>query len=61
MDHPKGFLDSIEFWDDNLRGLAYGDSVDEGKPYLLRTEDEGESWSKISPDYLPASDKGEAN
>ncbi len=57
MDHPKGFLNSIDFWDDQ-NGLAYGDSYD-GKPYLLKTEDGGRSWNRINPEVLPDAGEGE--
>lgn len=57
MDHPKGFLNSIDFWDDRT-GLAYGDSFD-GKPYVLKTEDGGHSWNRIDPNALPDAPEGE--
>lgn len=57
MDHPKGFLNSIDFWDDQV-GLAYGDSFD-GKPYLMKTEDGGHSWFRINPEVLPNAEEGE--
>ena len=56
MDNPQGFLDSINFW--GSRGLAYGDSVDKGKPYILTTADRGESWTKVDPENLPDSPYG---
>ncbi|MDW3196580.1 MAG: hypothetical protein R8G66_29660 [Cytophagales bacterium] len=57
MDHPNGFLNSIDFWDDQI-GLAYGDSFD-GKPYLMKTEDGGHTWSRIDPEVLPDAEEGE--
>ncbi len=57
MKHPKGFLNSIDFWDDQI-GLAYGDSFD-GKPYLLKTKDGGHSWNRIDPGILPDAGEGE--
>ena len=57
MDHPKGFLNSIDFWDDEI-GLAYGDSFD-GKPYLMKTEDGGRTWDRIDPEVLPDAPEGE--
>ncbi len=56
MDHPKGFLDCIDFWDER-RGLAYGDSFDE-TPFILRTNDGGESWERVA-NGLPLAGKGE--
>lgn len=57
MDHPEGFLNSIDFWDDRV-GLAYGDSYD-GRPYILKTEDGGQSWNRVNPDILPEALEGE--
>ena len=56
MDNPNGFLDSISFW--GARGLAYGDSVNAGKPYVLTTEDQGRSWAQINPQSMPDSVNG---
>ena len=57
MDEPKGFLNSIAFWDSHT-GLAYGDSFD-GKPYILKTVNGGKDWSRISEDKLPDANQGE--
>jgi len=56
-DHPDAFLDCMDFWSPE-RGLAYGDAVD-GVPFLLSTENGGESWSRVPPDALPRSLEGE--
>lgn len=52
MQHPEGFLDCLDFWDGD-RGFAYGDSFD-GMPYALLTADAGRSWTRVTPDRLPA-------
>jgi len=52
-DDPDAFLDCMAFWD-RQRGLAYGDAVD-GNPFVLRTLDGGERWTRIrSPEVPPA-------
>ena len=56
-DHPEAFLDCMDFWSPE-RGLVYGDAVD-GVPFLLSTEDGGESWSRVRPDALPPALEGE--
>lgn len=57
MDHPEGFLNSIDFWNDNM-GLAYGDSFD-GKPFILKTENGGATWFRIQSEQLPDAPLGE--
>lgn len=57
MDHPEGFLDCLDFWDES-RGFAYGDSFD-GTPYVLLTEDGGATWGRPSSEGLPAAGDGE--
>ncbi|MCE2422111.1 MAG: oxidoreductase [Gemmatimonadetes bacterium] len=57
MDHPDGFLDCLDFWDDG-RGFAYGDSFD-GVPYILVTADGGATWERAPRDGLPAANEGE--
>ena len=57
MDHPEGFLDCLDFWDDE-RGFAYGDSFD-GSPYVLSTDDGGGSWRRVPRDALPPANEGE--
>lgn len=57
MDHPEGFLDCLDFWDDE-HGFAYGDSFD-GVPYVLLTADGGTSWRRAPRAGLPAANEGE--
>lgn len=52
-----GFLDCFDFWDER-RGIAYGDSV-AGELFVLRTEDGGESWTRVEGKSLPAAGEGE--
>ncbi len=59
--NPKGFFDSMVFWD-RTHGLILGDPIpDEGgnlKFELLTTED-GETWNQIPPAQLPSALEGE--
>ncbi|MBT5901950.1 MAG: hypothetical protein HOH58_07555 [Opitutaceae bacterium] len=57
MPHPEGFLNTIEFWDDQI-GLAYGDSI-EGDLFVLKTTDGGRSWHRIDSKNLPPAGRGE--
>lgn len=56
-DHPEAFLDCMAFWD-RERGLAYGDAVD-GTPFILRTLDGGERWTRLRGPELPPALEGE--
>lgn len=47
----KVFLDAMSFWDED-HGLVIGDAVD-GQFYILRTEDGGRTWKRVSPADLP--------
>jgi len=51
MPESEGFLNTIELWE-NGYGLALGDALADGL-FLLRTEDFGNSWQRISPSSLP--------
>lgn len=51
----RAFFDCIAFWDDR-RGLAIGDAV-EGQLMLLRTEDGGTTWPRVTG--LPTAVEGE--
>jgi len=52
-DDPAIFFDAISFWNAN-EGLVMGDPV-EGKLYLLKTNDGGVTWNRISPAAIPPS------
>jgi photosystem II stability/assembly factor-like uncharacterized protein len=59
--NPKGFFDSMVFWDPK-HGVVLGDPIpDENgklKFEILLTED-GQSWHQISPENLPEAQPGE--
>jgi photosystem II stability/assembly factor-like uncharacterized protein len=57
MQDSLGFLDCIDFWDDQ-RGIAYGDAID-NYPYILLTSDGGKSWSRADSTNMPKAGKGE--
>jgi len=57
MRDSAGFLNSIEFWDDQV-GLAFGDSYD-WKMFALKTTDGGRTWHRINPKKFPEPGKGE--
>ncbi len=52
------FLDAMEFWNQES-GIVIGDPIN-GKFFIARTFDEGNSWHDISFDKSPAADSGEA-
>lgn len=57
MQDSLGFLDCIDFWDDQ-RGIAYGDAIDK-YPYILLTSDGGQNWSRADTTNMPLAGKGE--
>jgi photosystem II stability/assembly factor-like uncharacterized protein len=57
MQDSLGFLDCIDFWDDQ-RGIAYGDAID-NYPYILLTSNGGKRWSRADTTNMPSSGKGE--
>ena len=57
MPFAEGFLNTIQFWDDQT-GLAFGDSFN-GELFVLKTEDGGQSWTRIDPGTLPPAGTGE--
>jgi photosystem II stability/assembly factor-like uncharacterized protein len=52
------FLDAMEFWNDKA-GIVIGDPID-GKFFVARTFDGGQSWQEIPMDKRPEADSGEA-
>lgn len=57
MQDTSGFLDCIDFWDDQ-RGIAYGDAIDE-YPYILLTKNGGRTWARADSTKMPKAGKGE--
>ncbi|WP_424962835.1 WD40/YVTN/BNR-like repeat-containing protein [Ekhidna sp.] len=57
MEDSLGFLDCIDFWDDQ-RGIAYGDAIDDS-PYILLTTDGGKTWNRADSTNMPKAGKGE--
>jgi photosystem II stability/assembly factor-like uncharacterized protein len=60
--NPKGFFDSIAFWD-RTHGIVLGDPIPDEtgtlKFELLMTDD-GQTWTHIPPSQLPPALEGEA-
>ena len=54
----KAFYDSMQFWDDE-NGIAVGDPIVDCMSIVI-TRDGGNTWNKISCEYLPSSKEGEA-
>lgn len=52
------FLDAMDFWN-RQSGIVIGDPVG-GKFFVARTFNEGDSWTQIAYNKLPAADSGEA-
>ena len=50
-DHKDIFFDGMSFWSKN-RGIAFSDPIN-GKHYLIKTNDGGETWQEISSDGIP--------
>jgi photosystem II stability/assembly factor-like uncharacterized protein len=48
---PKAFFDAMAFWNAD-RGIAFSDSID-GQLVILRTDNGGKSWDRVTPDGLP--------
>lgn len=57
-DHPATFYDAMVFWDDQ-HGIAMGDPTD-GCLSVIRTEDGGQSWTKVDCSFIPVAVEGEA-
>lgn len=52
------FLDAMEFWNEHS-GIVIGDPID-GKFFISRTFDGGDTWQDIPLDKRPVADSGEA-
>ncbi len=52
------FLDAMEFWN-NKSGIVIGDPID-GKFFIARTFDSGNTWIQIPEKNLPKAEAGEA-
>lgn len=52
------FLDAMEFWNINS-GIVIGDPID-GKFFIARTFDGGNSWQELPAENLPVAAEGEA-
>jgi hypothetical protein len=52
------FLDAMEFWNEQS-GIVIGDPID-GKMFVARTFDEGNTWQHIPTQNMPGVVKGEA-
>lgn len=59
--NPKGFFDSMVFWD-RTHGVALGDPVADESGTLkfeMMVTDDGQTWHPIPPSQLPAAVEGE--
>jgi photosystem II stability/assembly factor-like uncharacterized protein len=60
--NPKGFFDSMVFWD-RTHGVVLGDPIPDesgtAKFELLLTDDGGQTWRPIPPAQLPPAQEGE--
>ena len=52
------FLDAMEFWNDQA-GIVVGDPID-GRLFVSRTFDEGDTWQDVPMAYRPLAAPGEA-
>jgi len=52
------FLDAMEFWNEKA-GIVIGDPVD-GKFFVARSFDGGQTWQELPADKRPVADSGEA-
>jgi photosystem II stability/assembly factor-like uncharacterized protein len=57
--HPDVFIDGMDFWDDK-HGMIYGDPI-EGKMFLLKTDDGGNTWREMEETSRPILKTGEAS
>jgi hypothetical protein len=57
--HTKGmFLDAMEFWNEEA-GIVVGDPID-GRLFVARTFNNGETWMDVPMQYRPEAGAGEA-
>jgi len=57
---PGVFMDAIDFAEYNPKlGVVVGDPV-KGEPYVLKTVDAGDSWTRMTANQLPVFQEGEA-
>jgi photosystem II stability/assembly factor-like uncharacterized protein len=52
------FMDAMEFWNQNA-GIVIGDPIN-GKIFIARTFDGGDTWTEIPENFKPVADSGEA-
>ncbi|MFY9243139.1 MAG: oxidoreductase [Polaribacter sp.] len=57
--NEKVFYDAIQFFEDNIHGIAVGDPTEDCASIIL-TADAGKTWNKISCEFLPKFEEGEA-
>ncbi|WP_158837586.1 sialidase family protein [Polaribacter sp. L3A8] len=57
--HDKVFYDALQFFDDNIHGIAVGDPTENCASILL-TLDGGNTWHKLPCSKLPIFNEGEA-
>ncbi|MDI3319196.1 oxidoreductase [Pinibacter soli] len=55
---PGMFLDAMEFWN-NDNGIVVGDPIN-GKFFIARSFDGGNTWTEVPSENAPAADSGEA-
>lgn len=55
---PGMFLDAMEFWNEQS-GIVLGDPIN-GRFFVTRTFDEGDTWTDIPFENRPSADSGEA-
>ncbi|HMP88270.1 MAG TPA: YCF48-related protein, partial [Lacibacter sp.] len=55
---PGMFLDALYFWN-SMSGIVVGDPI-EGRIYIARTFDGGNTWRGLPPAYYPTAEPGEA-
>ena len=56
-EHPDVFLDGMAFWNEK-EGIAFGDQID-GRIFIIKTVDGGNSWHPIEEEKMPPALEGE--